>query len=722
MDFWRFHKIHKEAREPTAGELAREEQEVEEILLGEPDGLDLAVGGKTSGTMLGTDTGALHTTERNGRMMTHHSRDPHGTALDLASDALGGSVVRTPNGGTKTPLGVVDTLDEIGLVLPLEQGHDGAEGLLLDELAVLGRVVDDAERVEVAFLLLDLASRDEVELLVLGLLEELADLVILHLVVDGTKHDALLVTGAHLEVLNDLGECRLELVVDVLVDVDALGGDADLARVEEGTEEHVLCGGGHVRLLREHDARVVATELEGEALERGRAALGDEAASDGATGERDLLDARVLGDPRAEVVVTNDDLDDTGREDLLRSLDDADVAERGEGRGLDDDAVTGDKGLGHLPEHEQDGEVPGHDTGANTEREVTLDGAVGLILVLDLLVKADLGELGEPGEDALALVLGEHDRLALLGGEQLDELGRHGLELFAVLFEQLGTLVPRGLGPRRESGLGGIDGLVDGLLGGDGHLCDHLFGGGVDDVEHLCALGINGLAVDDVRERRIEELGGDTDSHCGRGQLSVRSCARRASCRARRSEPVAKWRTGSAKSDSQPKAGTRSHKLGGRLRGTTAGGLFGDRSGGGGAQSLSLSPVTPRRRLNSSFAGVATRGHPHNLRRQAAILEVAQAATTAIAASLSTPQSHALSSENDTAAKGIILGSQGRRSVDVETGQSSCDKEAARQSGRHALGRARAPADDGPLTSVTRCSLGLAGLSTPPRLSARAAV
>jgi hypothetical protein len=55
--------------------------------------------------------------------MRHH---PHKASIDLASDTLDGDVVRTPDGGTQAPLGVVETLEKAGLILPLEQGHDWA--------------------------------------------------------------------------------------------------------------------------------------------------------------------------------------------------------------------------------------------------------------------------------------------------------------------------------------------------------------------------------------------------------------------------------------------------------------------------------------------------------------------------------------------------------------------------------------------------------------------
>lgn len=106
----------------------------------------------------------------------------------------------------------------------------------------------------------------------------------------------------------------------------------------------------------------------------------------------------------------------------------------------------------------------------------------------------------------------------------------------------------------------------------------------VEDTEHFGALGINGLVVDDVREGRLEKLVGDTGSHrnCEKIEKRVTACLQVAS-------------------DSQTKAGTRSHGLELRIRGINARGLFWHRCGGGGAQSFR--PVTPLRRFKVDLVG-----------------------------------------------------------------------------------------------------------------------
>lgn len=74
------------------------------VLLGKPKGLNLAVSAQTGLAMLCADTRALHTSERDRWMMANKTIRPHGTALDLASDTLNGSMIRSPNGSSQTPL------------------------------------------------------------------------------------------------------------------------------------------------------------------------------------------------------------------------------------------------------------------------------------------------------------------------------------------------------------------------------------------------------------------------------------------------------------------------------------------------------------------------------------------------------------------------------------------------------------------------------------------
>ncbi len=115
--------------------------------------------------------------------------------------------------------------------------------LLGDDARVVGRVVDDRRLDEVAGTLFDLLGADgELVTVLLAVLEELLYLLVLHFVLDGPDQDTGLVARADLDALGEGDHGFQEGLVDVLVDVDALGGDADLARVIEGA--HGNFGGG----------------------------------------------------------------------------------------------------------------------------------------------------------------------------------------------------------------------------------------------------------------------------------------------------------------------------------------------------------------------------------------------------------------------------------------------------------------------------------------------
>jgi len=113
-----------------------------------------------------------------------------------------------------------------------EGGREGrrTERLLGDDARVVRRVVDDRRLYEVAGTLFDLLGADgELVTVLLAVLEELLHLLVLHFVLDGSDQDAGLVARADLDALGEGDHGFQEGLVDVLVDVDALGGDADLA-------------------------------------------------------------------------------------------------------------------------------------------------------------------------------------------------------------------------------------------------------------------------------------------------------------------------------------------------------------------------------------------------------------------------------------------------------------------------------------------------------------
>lgn len=343
--------------------------------------------------------------------------DEDGAGFKTPGDALGVLDVLAPNASTETGVGVVGALDDLLLVGPGLGGDDGAEGLLGDDAGVVGRVVDDGGLDEEALVAGDgVIANSELVAILARVVEELLDFLVLHLVLDGAEQGA----GFGVADGDGLGEVDHlleELLVDALVDVDALGGDADLARVLEGAHDDL--GSDLLDVdVGQDDGGVVATELEGDALQGAGAGGHDLLAGGDGAGEGNLGDAWVGSHHGAELVIATDDLDDTGLEDGLGDLDSLEGGVGSERAGLDNDGVTSQKSGDDLAHGKDEGEVPAMHVRLGTFVDKRggsgLPGADG----------ANDAERGVAGGEDLLLVL---DTLLgnVEGGEVLEEEGNH---------------------------------------------------------------------------------------------------------------------------------------------------------------------------------------------------------------------------------------------------------------------------------------------------------
>jgi hypothetical protein len=328
-----------------------------DLRLVEVDDVRVAVGLEAISAPLATNTALLVTTEDGLRSGLLEGVDENGASFEASGDLLGVLDILAPDTGTKTGVGVVGTLNDLLLVRPGLGGNDGAERLLGDDAAVVGRVVDDGRLDEEALLSGGGVLADgELVAVLLGVREELLDLLVLHLVLDGAEQGAGLGV-ADLDGLGEVDHLGEELGVDALVDVDTLGGDTDLARVLEGTHDDL--GSDLLDIhVRQDNRSVVAAKLEGAALEGVGASSHDLLASGDGTSERDLGDTGMGGKHRTELVITTNRLDDTGLEDRLCELDGLEGGIGREGTGLDDDCVTSQQGRDNLAHGEDKREVP----------------------------------------------------------------------------------------------------------------------------------------------------------------------------------------------------------------------------------------------------------------------------------------------------------------------------------------------------------------------------
>lgn len=246
-------------------------------------------------------------------------------------------LVFTPDASTKTRVAVVGTSDDFLLVRVRLDWKNKTELLFLNDLAVVRRVVNDGRLEPETGLVFDIgAAGSELVALVLAVLEEGLDLLILHLVLNGAKHDALFVGCADLQTGCSLGHCVNHRSVDLLVNVNSLGGNANLVArsasvssigtrptylttVLEGSHNKLWSSSLNVNIL-SNNTGIVAAELQSNTLEGLTASSHDLLSSNGTASKTDLRNARVLGEHGTKLVIATKNLNDARREDGLSQL------------------------------------------------------------------------------------------------------------------------------------------------------------------------------------------------------------------------------------------------------------------------------------------------------------------------------------------------------------------------------------------------------------------
>ncbi|CAB4942372.1 unannotated protein [freshwater metagenome] len=459
----------------------------------------------------------------------------HRARLDPRRQLVRVAQVLRPDAGGEAVDGVVGLAGQLVHVLERHGDDDGPEDLLADDARVVRGVDEDGRLHEVAGAVDRVAAGDGAGAGVAADLEVARDAVEL-LGRDERAH-----LGVGLQAVADLdavgrgGDALDDLVEQVVLDVEARAGGADLALVEEDAVRRAGDGRRDVGVAQD-DVRALAAELERHALEvRAAGRLGDELADLGRAGEGDLVDVVVLGQRRAGVAEARDHVQDSGGHAGLEGQ--LAEADRRQGRLLgrleDDRAARGERGP-DLPGGHEQREVP---------RDDLRDDADGLLrrVRVELLARqvgerrADRGaaELRGPAAHVPEVVGGEGDvggggdglRLAVVEGVELGEL-------LHVLHDEVAEAVddPAALGRRHrlpgavERLAGGADGAVDVLLLAVGDGGQDLARAGVDGLERRAVGGVDVLAVDDELLRPGEELagvgGGDADGGHGCSRCS----------------------------------------------------------------------------------------------------------------------------------------------------------------------------------------------------------
>jgi hypothetical protein len=197
--------------------------------------------------------------------------------------------------------------------------NQGPELLFRDDAHVVRRVADHRERVNEATRLRLRPPRDDARAAGASVLDERGDLVELHAIRDGADQRFGLEPVAHRNPGNIGGELPDDVFVLGFVHIESLQGRAGLAGVDETAPEELLeqgldfCSG-------QHDAGIVAAELEGDALQGSRSALHHFLARGHRACEDHFGDALMIRQVRADLGAAGDHVDDTRWEDLVHDL------------------------------------------------------------------------------------------------------------------------------------------------------------------------------------------------------------------------------------------------------------------------------------------------------------------------------------------------------------------------------------------------------------------
>ena len=157
------------------------------------------------------------------------------------------------------------------------------------------------------------AAGDEAGALLDGALDVALDLGAVLGGDEGAGFGGVVVAVAEADPLRAAPDLLDEPVVDLVLDDRPAAGAADLAGVGEGRGQRVVDRGLEVG-VGEDDVRALAAELEGDALDvDGRAGEEGTAGVD-ATGQRDQVDVRGVGERLADATTrAQDEVDDTAR-------------------------------------------------------------------------------------------------------------------------------------------------------------------------------------------------------------------------------------------------------------------------------------------------------------------------------------------------------------------------------------------------------------------------
>src|SRR6478752_1090398 len=484
----------------------------------ELEGLGLEVLGEAVRAEFTAHPGLLVTAE-GGQGVEAAAVDVDLPGVHAAGEGDGLLVVRAPDGAGQPVDGAVGDPQGVVHVLVPQDGEDRAEDLLLGDRHVRGDVGEDRGADVVALVPGRLgASRDEAGALLDALLDVSADPGLLLGVDD--RADPL---PRHVLGDGGGGECH-GLLVPLGVDQHPGPRAAGLAGVGHHVGDADVDGLGEVGTGQDHVGGLAA-QFEGDAFD-GRSRGGADPPADGrGPGERDQVDALVLGQRlTCDRPDAGDQVEDAGGQTgLLDGLSEELRGERGVLVRLQDDGAARGQRRGHLGDDLVERVVPGRD------RADDADGLQQDRRVAQLLREGVRGGefgvgTGDQHRHAGVHRLGERQRRAELRGDRPGDLVLAGGEHVTQRGDPPGALGGRGGRPAGEGGPCGTYGRVDVLGRTRRDMADDLLVRRVHDRDRVRARGGPPLPADVHPVMRLHGCPSRARCACRRSRARTDGC------------------------------------------------------------------------------------------------------------------------------------------------------------------------------------------------------
>lgn len=311
----------------------------------------------------------LDTAVRQTGLVVHrHLVDMHSARVNLSRQSDAPLQVFGEDGARKTILGIIGQLHGSFFRVDSHEGDRGAKGFGVVKVHLFRHVGHDegADAVQICFLAVDVAVQ-EVGALVDGVLDQL--LVLL----DGRGgNEDRCFARIGIDFCDGGFQGHGKGLDDSLVDDDALGRHADLARVDKGSKR-ALEGSVFDICVFENEGRSLAAQLHQARLEFLTALGSDDGADSGATGEVDLLDLgcldELVGDSRSVLGAVVQNVEAASRQTSL--VEDASNGPEATGRELatlQDASVASGQRVHDRSQSQNVGSVPGGNSQNNTVR------------------------------------------------------------------------------------------------------------------------------------------------------------------------------------------------------------------------------------------------------------------------------------------------------------------------------------------------------------------